>query len=303
MSAPAVVTTVPTWPMPALLTRMSSAPCLPSMVPARRPIAASSVTSSSTNSARPWSVRIAPATRCPFAESRSATYTSAPARANVWAIASPIPDPAPVTSAVLLSSLNMESDCTGDGSLARMRQEKVRRGAKVGSCSGLRCKARSAQSAWFDGTTHPRNRDGAPPTRCQRSLRSRRWFEAPAASDRHCDGPSRRSVCCHRVASRARCQQSAVASEQRVASRGAERSEALAVRCGVGPHAFAGVGPREATPKGERRVEAAGFAPASENTSPQEYYDAYPLLNCRPRREEAAKNRQGPTPENLIADV
>ena len=32
----------------------------------------------------------------------------------------------------------------------------------------------------------------------------------------------------------------------------------------------------------ERRVEAAGFAPASENTSPQEYYDAYPLLICRP---------------------
>jgi len=36
-------------------------------------------------------------------------------------------------------------------------------------------------------------------------------------------------------------------------------------------------------PKGpSRMVEAAGFAPASEHTSPQEYYDAYPLLNCRP---------------------
>ena len=50
-------------------------------------------------------------------------------------------------------------------------------------------------------------------------------------------------------------------------------------------------------------VEAAGFAPASENTSPQEYYDAYPLLSCRPRREEAAKNRRGPAPENLITGV
>ena len=57
-------------------------------------------------------------------------------------------------------------------------------------------------------------------------------------------------------------------------------------------------------PKGpSRMVEAAGFAPASENTSPQEYYDAYPLLSCRPRREEAAKNRRGPAPENLITGV
>lgn len=33
---------------------------------------------------------------------------------------------------------------------------------------------------------------------------------------------------------------------------------------------------------------------------PAGIYDAYPLLNCRPRREEAAKNRREPTPENLI---
>ena len=60
---------------------------------------------------------------------------------------------------------------------------------------------------------------------------------------------------------------------------------------GVGPHAFRGWGPakqlrvltdgRKLADRSEG-LEAAGFAPASENTSPQEYYDAYPLLNCRP---------------------
>ena len=70
---------------------------------------------------------------------------------------------------------------------------------------------------------------------------------------------------------------------------GAEQSEALA-GVGVGPHTFAGVGAnnkRMLTGGCEsafrsKGMEAAGFAPASENTSPQEYYDAYPLLNCRP---------------------
>jgi len=36
---------------------------------------------------------------------------------------------------------------------------------------------------------------------------------------------------------------------------------------------------------------------------PAGIYDAYPLLMCRSRREEAAKNRRKPTPENLAADV
>jgi hypothetical protein len=36
---------------------------------------------------------------------------------------------------------------------------------------------------------------------------------------------------------------------------------------------------------------------------PAGIYDAYPLLKCRSRRGEAAKNRRKPTPENLIADV
>ena len=72
---------------------------------------------------------------------------------------------------------------------------------------------------------------------------------------------------------------------------GAEQSEPLA-GVGAGPHTFAGVGPREQLNNADGRLqvsrqikkvlEAAGFAPASENTSPQEYYDAYPLLNCRP---------------------
>lgn len=36
---------------------------------------------------------------------------------------------------------------------------------------------------------------------------------------------------------------------------------------------------------------------------PAGIYDAYPLLKCRSRREEAAKNRQEPAPENLAAGV
>src|SRR5688572_19491034 len=46
--------------------------------------------------------------------------------------------------------------------------------------------------------------------------------------------------------------------------------------------AHSGPAMSEAPKEPSRMVEAAGFAPASENTYPQEYYDAYPLLICRP---------------------
>jgi hypothetical protein len=36
---------------------------------------------------------------------------------------------------------------------------------------------------------------------------------------------------------------------------------------------------------------------------PAGLYDAYPLLESRSRRQETAKNRRKPAPENLIADV
>src|SRR5688572_28168334 len=44
---------------------------------------------------------------CPAFSSRSVTKTCAPAWAKVSAIAAPIPEPAPVTKATLLSSLNI----------------------------------------------------------------------------------------------------------------------------------------------------------------------------------------------------
>jgi hypothetical protein len=46
-------------------------------------------------------------TRTPPVSSRSATNTFAPAAASACAVASPIPEPAPVTNAVLPSRRNM----------------------------------------------------------------------------------------------------------------------------------------------------------------------------------------------------
>jgi hypothetical protein len=87
---------------------------------------------------------------------------------------------------------------------------------------------------------------------------------------------------------------------------------------------FAGVGPRETNkrmlaesfeqPVGSKNpmpglartvkvIGGGGIRTRVRKYIPAGIYDAYPLLMCRSRREEAAKNRRKPTPENLAADV
>src|SRR6478752_6949512 len=81
---------------PALLTRMSTLPASS----ARRVTAPASPTSAATKRARPRSAEIASTTVVPRPASRPWTTTSAPSRARRSAIARPIPEVAPVTSAL-----------------------------------------------------------------------------------------------------------------------------------------------------------------------------------------------------------
>src|SRR5260370_4867312 len=83
--------------MPATLARISNFPT----VCAARAQSASLAISSNTNCPP---MRLA--TACPLASSRSAIQTVAPAWAKVSAIAAPIPEAPPVTSAVFLCRLN-----------------------------------------------------------------------------------------------------------------------------------------------------------------------------------------------------
>ena len=78
------------------MTRMSTSPASS----ARRVTAAASPTSAATKRARPPSAEIASTTFLPRSASRPWTTTSAPSRARRSAIARPIPEVAPVTSAV-----------------------------------------------------------------------------------------------------------------------------------------------------------------------------------------------------------
>jgi hypothetical protein len=56
-------------------------------------------------------------------------------------------------------------------------------------------------------------------------------------------------------------------------------------------------------PKARAKSGGGGIRTRVRKYIPAGIYDAYLLLNCRSRREEAAKNRRKPAPENLIADV
>src|SRR6478609_914189 len=87
--------------MPALLTAMSRRPKVSVAVPTIVRHDATSLTSTATASA---ASPISPATRSAASCLRSATTTFAPRSASSRAHASPIPDPAPVTSATLPSS-------------------------------------------------------------------------------------------------------------------------------------------------------------------------------------------------------
>src|SRR5713101_3858183 len=97
---------VPTWLMPALLTRISSRPS----VAATRSIAAltwdSSRTSSCCERVLPPAARISLATRSAASTLISVRMTCAPCCAKSRAICSPMPDPAPVTKAIFLSKRN-----------------------------------------------------------------------------------------------------------------------------------------------------------------------------------------------------
>src|SRR6266576_900635 len=97
-SAAVVLLSVPTWPMPATLARTSSVP----VRAAAEAQAASFDTSSGRNSPP-----IFAATLGPFVSSQSATHTFAPACAKISAMAAPMPEAPPVTSAVLFSRLNI----------------------------------------------------------------------------------------------------------------------------------------------------------------------------------------------------
>src|SRR6266704_2654794 len=97
---------VPTWLMPALLTRISSRPS----VAATSSIAAltwdSSATSSCCVRVLPPAARISLATRSVASTLISLRTTWAPCRVKSRAICSPMPDPAPVTKAIFLSKRN-----------------------------------------------------------------------------------------------------------------------------------------------------------------------------------------------------
>ena len=84
---------------PALLTKMSTAPTSS----ASRRTSAASARSAAMNRALPPAERISWTTSAPRRASRPCTITSAPSRASCTAIARPIPDVAPVTSALSLS--------------------------------------------------------------------------------------------------------------------------------------------------------------------------------------------------------
>ena len=77
--------------------------------------ASASLTSAPAKSAFPPAALIASTAPEPPGWSRSTTQTAAPCRAKQRAIASPMPDPAPVTRAVLPSSLNMGPAGSGGG--------------------------------------------------------------------------------------------------------------------------------------------------------------------------------------------
>ncbi|MNL44871.1 hypothetical protein D3C87_1674730 [compost metagenome] len=89
--------------IPALATTMSSRPKCPSVSATSARIAPSSVTSATLALALPPAFSISAAVASTSSRVRLITTTAAPSRASFNAVALPIPDPAPVTSATLPS--------------------------------------------------------------------------------------------------------------------------------------------------------------------------------------------------------
>jgi len=93
--------TAPNAAVPAEVTSRSKRPSSDSVCSSSASTALSWVTSVGMASARPWRLRISPATSARSAREREASATAAPSAANASAMARPIPRPAPVTSATL----------------------------------------------------------------------------------------------------------------------------------------------------------------------------------------------------------
>src|ERR1700694_5892989 len=97
---------LPTWLIPALLTRVSSRPSVATACSIAALTWDSSTTSSCCVRALPPASRISPATCSAASSLMSARMTCAPCCAKSRAICSPMPDPAPVTKAIFLSKRN-----------------------------------------------------------------------------------------------------------------------------------------------------------------------------------------------------
>src|SRR6266404_4830805 len=106
-SASDVVSMVPTWAMPALLTRMDSGPAPDSAASKAAFTSAASETSQRIATALPPAARMASAVARACSSWISRTATRAPCLANSWQMAWPMPEPPPVTMAVLPLRSNM----------------------------------------------------------------------------------------------------------------------------------------------------------------------------------------------------
>src|SRR6266550_4510164 len=152
-------------PMPALLARMSTVPHSRTTRAKSASTCALSATSVGTPMAVPPSARISAATRSALSRFRSATATCAPSAAKRRAIARPIPDPPPVTTATRLVSRAMRRLSTIH------RRESPRPGG--GPSLPFRC---SGQHAEGSPRSSPRRRRRRRPPRaapCARSGRRR----------------------------------------------------------------------------------------------------------------------------------
>src|SRR5262245_53736935 len=106
--ASSVSITVPEEPMPALLTRMSRVPKAATVSFTTRRQSPSRETSAACARARAPASAMLLATSCAASSERSTSATDAPSRPKASAVARPIPEPAPVTSATLPSKRRCE---------------------------------------------------------------------------------------------------------------------------------------------------------------------------------------------------
>src|SRR5579885_375674 len=131
--------------MPALLTRMSTGPSRRSASSNTRATAASSRTSSwHTSARRPWLSTRDLVSAAPASSRRYVTTTSAPASAKAAAIACPMPESAPVTSARRSARLPISDHLQHDLAAHRIRLQPL-----LGGGRGLQRKDR------IDRRLHP----------------------------------------------------------------------------------------------------------------------------------------------------